>query len=398
MVAQGRSAELYTGADDGKNAPKVIAGPGTPIYEAVREYRLRGLGFYIYPPLLADLLVPLAHLGLFQAWKVWLTFNGLLLLGTGYGLTRLLGLRLLSVGAGVLMLALLCFAPVMHCLAVGQVTILLLFLWCWGILLDQEDHELSSAAVFAFAAAIKLTPALVLVPFLLWRRRRWAGCFLAVFAALLTLCAVWNTPHSLHVFFTRVTPGMANAIPDTLNFSIAAMTERLMMALHGGAYDKLLDTPSTFDHPFFEGLPHSIFLAGKAVSTLFLISILGLLTRRRQRAHRGERMLVLSIFGFVSAIVSPVSWLNAYAVAFLAFAVLWYEVLTIPTSWFYLLSLTYVSLLLGSPMLTGTTIYLVRQGHFLSAATLGTFSIAAAGGLLLCRLQRIPGSFSRAQV
>ena len=69
MVDQGRSAELYTGADDGKNAPKVIAGPGTPIYESVREYRLRAVGFYIYPPLLADLLVPLAHLGLFEAWR-----------------------------------------------------------------------------------------------------------------------------------------------------------------------------------------------------------------------------------------------------------------------------------------------------------------------------------------
>ena len=314
----------------------------------------------------------------------------MLLLGTGYGLTRILGLRLLSFGSVVLMLALLCFAPVMHCLAVGQVTILLLFLWCWGILLEQKNHELSSAAVFAFAfaAAIKLTPALVLMPFLFWRRWRWAGYFLAVFAALLILCAAWNTQHSLQVFFTRVTPGMANAIPDTLNFSLAAMTERLIMALHGGAYDKLLDTPSAFDHPFFESLPHSIFLAGKAVSALFLISFLGLLIRRTHRAQREEQILVLSLFGFVSAIVSPVSWFNAYAVAFVAFAVLWYEVLTAPTSWFYLLSLTCVSILLGSPMLTRVTIDLVRHGHFLSAAGLGTFSIAAAGGLLLCRLQR----------
>ncbi len=379
LVHEGNAAQLYTGADTGADPQKAIAAAGTPIYRAARSQGLSFVGLYVYPPLLADLLLPLTAVGLKAATQIWLVANGTFILFTALLLVKLLKIPLLDAKGGLILLSLLCFTPVLQCLVDGQITIFLLLLWVAGLVLYQEDRLYAAGAVFALATAIKLTPALVLVPFLIWRKWRLVGAFLVSLLGC-ALVSLWvNTPHALETYFTRVMPAMSGSIPYITNFSLAAATERLITLLRTG-----------FVAPYPQALSPSAIGAGRAASVGTLLALVALIARTGKATGKRDQIMVLGLLSLMAPILSPVSWFHAYAMAFVAFVLLWRESLLDSVGTFYLIGLTAISLLLGSAVSENLMSMLVGSGrHAALASCLQFGQLAAATGVVFYRIGKI---------
>ncbi len=158
VVHEHRSLHMYDDADTGETFGLRFVGDGRPLTAAAHRLGIERVRLYIYPPILADLLVPFTLVKASVAGRFWLLLNGAALLGTAWFMAHMLGLRLRSkagaaVGAGLLVLF-----STMFCLIWGQVTILLLLLWMAGIYFYGRGRWGLSAGVFALATAIKLTP------------------------------------------------------------------------------------------------------------------------------------------------------------------------------------------------------------------------------------------------
>ena len=337
------------------------------------------VGLYVYPPVLADLLLPLTFLSLPAATHLWLGINVGFLILTAFLLTRLLKLPMLSLGAGLLLLSVLCFTPALQCLVDGQITIFLLLLWAAGLLLYQEDHVEASAVLFALAAAIKLTPALVVLPFLIWRHWRFVRAFALSLLAFILASGWINTPHTLVVYARRVLPAMSGAIPSYANYSLPSATQRLLTVLRTGTVA-----------PLAADLPASTVLAGRLASISLLLLLLTLLLRARHSIDKRGQVLVLALLGLMAPILSPVSWFHAYATAFVAFVLLWRDCLHPRTGTLFLVLLTAVTLLLGSPVSENLVPFLLFTRHNTALACLLQIGqLLAASGVIFYRLWKL---------
>ena len=379
LVHQGEAAQIYTGADTGADPQKAIAAVGSPLSRAARSQNLSFVGLYVYPPLLADLLLPLTAVGLKSATQIWLVTNLVFVLLTALLLIRLLRLPLLGAKAGLILLSLLCFTPVLQCLVDGQITIFLLLLWAGGMVLYQEDSFYAAGVVFALATAIKLTPALVVVPFLIWRQWRVVGAFLVSLLGFALICLWVDTPHALGTYFTRVLPAMSGSIPYFTNFSLAAATERLIALLRTGSVA-----------PYPEALSPSTVLAGRAASMCILLALVALIARAGRAIGKENHLMVLGLLSLMAPILSPVSWFHAYATAFIAFVLLWREALKGPVGASYLIGLTAVSLLLGTAVSENLMPLLVSSGRYAMLASCLQFGqLAAATALVFHRIWKM---------
>ena len=99
LVREWQSAQLYEGADTGSDPQKVPAPVDSPIALAARAQGVTGVGLYLYPPVLADMLVPLTRADLSTASYIWLGLNTIFLCGTIVCLIVLLDLNWISFGA-----------------------------------------------------------------------------------------------------------------------------------------------------------------------------------------------------------------------------------------------------------------------------------------------------------
>lgn len=381
LVHEGNAAQLYTGADTGADPQRALAPVGTPIYRAAESRGLSWIGLYLYPPILADLLLPLTFVGLKTATQIWLVADMVLLLSTALLLIRLLKIPLLGAKAGLILLSLLCFTPVLQCIADGQITVFLLLLWAAGMVLYEEDRTYSSAAVFALATAIKLTPALVLLPFLIWRRWRFVGAYLVSLLCFALICLWVDTPHAFGTYFTRVMPAMSGSIPYFNNFSLSASTERLVTILRAGSVA-----------PYPEALPRSTLWAGKAASMSIFVLLIALIARAGNAIGKQDRIMVIGLLGLLAPILSPVSWFHAYATAFVAFVLLWRKALMGSVGTIYLIVLTAVSLLLGSAVSENLIPILVRSGRYATLASCLQFGqLVAATGVIFYQIWNMRG-------
>lgn len=381
LVRHGQAAHLYQGADTGADPQKALAPPGSALFQVASAQGLTFVGLYVYPPLLADLLLPYTFAPLPLATHLWLLSNGVFLALTALLTIHLLRFRVLSWQAALLTLSLACFTPALQCLVDGQITIFLLLLWALGMLLYQREHERSAGAVFALATAIKLTPAIVLLPFLIWRKWRVAGAFVLMLLLLAAACVWIDTPQSLHTFVFRVLPSMSGAIPVYSNYSLPSSVQRFITLLHTGT---LLPMPAA--------LPPTTVLAGRIASTLVAVLLLLLVARTRRSSTRGDQVLVLALLSLLAPVLSPVSWFHAYSTAFLAFAFLWRDEIGKPSGTLYLLALTLTSLLLGSAVAENLIPYLLFSGHVAPSAVLHFAELLLAIGVIFHQLWRLPAT------
>lgn len=382
-MREGHAAALYDGADTGVDPQKLLATPDTPIYQVAQRSGLSFVGLYVYPPILADLLVPLTWFSLPLATQIWFALNVAFLIATAAMLALLLEIRLRSWHFAALLIAALCFTPALQCLVDGQITIFLLLLWSAGMSLYRRDRHVLAAAAFALAAAIKLTPVIVILPFLLWRKWKPSAIFAATLCLLATICLVCDTPGTARTYLLRVLPAMSGAIASSTNYSLPAATQRVVTLLRTGTIADRL--PS---------LPATTVLAGRAASALALLLVLAALLRNRQREEPWTQLVTLGTFGLLAPVLSPVSWFHAYATSFAAFVILWYEAATLPVPLAYLLLLLLTTLGLGSPVAENVLSVLNQNPHTAPLGCVLTLAeLLLAVALMVYRLSG-PAAFS----
>ncbi len=193
---------------------------GYPIYQGTIGW------IYLYPPLLAQLLMPVVEfLSYDEAALVWLLLNMVILIGT---LTMLVN-YIPAKWAKMLWVGAVFFFPIGQALYIGQVTIIMLALLAFAWVAVQEDKPRLAGVLLATAAWIKVFPG-VLVLYFLWKRD-WEvirGVALAGIILLLFQVAV-SGPEMMLAFFGTLFELTANGQPD-VNFennSIMAFASRL---------------------------------------------------------------------------------------------------------------------------------------------------------------------------
>jgi hypothetical protein len=315
LVHEHRSIHMYDGADNEAVFQLKFADEQSPFGQAARHLGIDKVRLYIYPPILADFVLPFAFVSAATAGKLWDLLNLAAIFLIALLMARELNLRPTSLGGLAVLLGLFALFGTGMCLIWGQVTVLLLLLWMAGIHFYRRGWYAGSASVLAVATAIKLTPLLVIVPFLIWREWKWLRAYAVVLLACFVGMALVNTPASLTDYFFHVMPSMAGGgIPNFENKSIPAAMQLLYVTLHGGA-----------TQPVTMAIPTYIVTIGKAFSLAF-VALAILCVYRVGFAMRGvDRRMTLALFALLSACIAPISWKHAYVVAFLPLGFFWAE-------------------------------------------------------------------------
>ncbi|HEY0786658.1 MAG TPA: glycosyltransferase 87 family protein [Acidobacteriaceae bacterium] len=338
LVHQHHSPDMYDDADDEAVFQLKFVGPQRPLALAANRLGIARVRLYIYPPILADMLLPLVFVSGATAGKLWLLLNLAALLGTAALMVRTLDLPWASAGAAAVFAGLFALFSTVFCLEWGQVTILLLLLWMATIFLYARGRYAASAAAMALATAIKLTPLVVVVPFFVWKEWKWLRAYVAFLLLAFGLMCVVNTPASLADYIFHVMPSMSNGgIPDAENKSLLASVQLLYLTLHGAS-----------THPVTLAVPKLVETVGKGLSLGLVLLAMLLVYRLGATMRMADRRITLALFALLSACVAPISWKHAYIVVFLALSLLWAEALRTRVSTAWLVLLTFSSIELGS--------------------------------------------------
>ena len=153
--------------------------------------------YYLYPPLLAHILSLFASLSDASLKLGWCLINFALMLVTTITLSKLMedswwksisfGVRTLIIGFFVL-----CFEPLYVGNGDGQVTAIVLALLVLATLAGARRYDLSGGALLALAIQIKMSPALLLLAPILFKRWRVVGSCLGTSLLLVLFTIVFG--------------------------------------------------------------------------------------------------------------------------------------------------------------------------------------------------------------
>jgi hypothetical protein len=179
---------------------------------------------YDYPPLIAAVVLPLAHVSYVRARWIWFILSHLCLLAAAYGVWRLLGGGL---PAAVCVACVWAFTgPAGENLGLGQVGPLLLLLIVIALCRSGSVQGLALGT----ATALKLFPAMLGIALLAKRDRRALAAMTA--AAALLMALPWSlTPGAK----SPVRPDYWMGTPALLNWSLPASALRAAEWPHGSA-------------------------------------------------------------------------------------------------------------------------------------------------------------------
>jgi len=313
------------------NNPDVYSNDFSVYYHAAREIidgrdpYSNSLGDwtpYIYPPLLAELLVPLALLPLPIAAYIWFLISAASIVLAAFLAVALLSndtiavaqesrargadvwKELIAVGA-----VLLVFRFVLDTFSLGQANALVAGLAVAHIYLYNRERRLLSAIVLAFAISIKLTPALLIVYHLAKMRLKFAtACAgVAIAVTIVSLLPFGSSGTDVFQMFLRRTVKNEQGYDFSYsgNQSLRGAIARLKASKE--------ETESS------EGARNTIDWA-TIVGSVFLLSLGAVAARRVTNEIAG----VAPFFcGFV--LLSPLSWKAHYVVLIPAAARLLYE-------------------------------------------------------------------------
>jgi hypothetical protein len=317
---------IYNGADTGGDPQNVLAAPSTPFAETARRIGVLRPFLYLYPPTLADMLIPITLFPFTTAGKIWTVINYATLPLISLLIIRLLKLKVMSWVSLTILIALFSFSPVLQCIAVGQVSILLLLLWTCGIFCFTKGWHGAAGFAFALAAAIKLTPAIVIVPLLLWKEWRVLWAMLFSWLGMAVTISLVNTPSSLTDYFGHVVPPMSRGVLAINNMSISASVTRLYAALLNQTI-----SPAVVDH-----VPAVVVVLGKVCAAGIMGAAGLLIYNRRGGTKQLDDVMVLALFAMLSVCIAPVTWGHAYSTCFLTLSLLWADALRARVSNVYL--------------------------------------------------------------
>ncbi len=184
LVHEHQSVHLYDDADTGADPQLKIASPNTVFAQTASRLGVPKVRLYVYPPLLADLVVPFTFLPLATASKLWLLTNFAALLAIAFLMLKVLQLPWRSTGAVAVLLALLALFSTSECLVWGQITIFLLLLWTCGIYFYLRGWFAASGFVFALATRDQANTAARHLSFLDLEGMEVAACICGIPSAL----------------------------------------------------------------------------------------------------------------------------------------------------------------------------------------------------------------------
>ena len=304
LVRSHLNSYVYEEAGQNIDPIQKKADPNTLFARTARVRGIPTVALYDYPPTLADLLKPFTFLSPSTALVGWLLINAAALLATGVMLIRMTGVEFSGVARFVLLL-LFIFRPTLDCFFYGQISIILLFLLVAGLSLYAQGKKTSAALLFALAAAIKLTPLIMLIPLLAWRDWKTLRAFAMWCAAILGAMLVINGPGALGMYFLHELPAISSGAVDKLNKSLATAVQ-----------------------VFWSGSDASVPLPGVVwAGRLFSFAVLvyaGWLSRLKngEKLMDRQRLRMVAVFLLLSCCLSPVSWVHAYVLSIPALMIL----------------------------------------------------------------------------
>lgn len=297
LVRDNESAEIYKEAAKHSDPNYLLANSDGVIARTARTRGIPEVSYYIYPPTLADLLLPITFLRPNAALISWYLLNAVALVSAGLLLARLPGTPLAAYAAPVLVF--LCIFPVTtDCLIYAQIPIVLLLLIVAGISLYVRGRTLAAASLFALAGAIKLTPFVVIIPLLVWRDWKTLRALALWCSAILAALLAVNGWGSLDLYFLHEMPKVATKLIDPGNRSLDTLIEALWSRSASGA-----------------PMAGSIF-AGRFLSSLVLCCA-GWLSwiKRTETLDIAGKVEIIAIFLLLSCCVAPLSWPHAYVLS-----------------------------------------------------------------------------------
>ncbi len=323
---------------------------------------------YIYPPFLAVVMEPLTVLPYHAANQAWFVLNGIFF-ASGVGL--LLGWRPGPIdpiaALGVIFVS-LNFYPTYRAFQCGQVSLLIFALAAASLWLLSRGRDGAAGALVGIAAAIKLTPVVLVVYFLAARRYRAAAGALAAVAASLVISVAGAGVENHLRFVSEILPALSRGAATFANQSLPGFLARVGMETTMNAFE-FVDEPRWL-----------WFLARAGSGAVLLGSIL--LARRLALSGGAEGAAAgLALVTTGSLIASPISWEHHWVQALVPLAVLIAfavreERLSLP--WSAALACGYV--------LIATNAYDLIRHHFPYGAGRLAISYALYGGFLLWSL------------
>jgi hypothetical protein len=317
VIHENSHANLYAGALDGNPEFHNTPPSDSALSNHARVAGFDNVEFYLYPPLLADLFAPFSQLPAHLAANLWRAFNLALTLASVLVLARMLRVSIPSFEFVAFLLTAYCFWPIHETISLGQLGIVMLALWTVGIVAYSDGRMTISAAAFALATALKVTPILIVPLFLLWKDRRWLASYLAISFGLVSAMVAINGWQTVSIY-PAIMSSMSGGLPAFQNKSLGSLVTWTY-------YGKLFTLGSA--RTVMASPPRALSIAAKLVSGTFYFVCLFLVWRSRHRLDRASRAAAIAIFGLVTACVSPVSWRHGYAVAFIALAIFWVKAL-----------------------------------------------------------------------
>jgi alpha-1,2-mannosyltransferase len=240
--------------------------------------------YFIYPPIAAILMVPLA-VGPYWLWQLIWTF---LLVWAQQSVMKRCGVPRGWVLGLVGIAVVLAVEPIRTTLGYGQVNTMLMALVVADLLPDRPDvrRRIPQGTLIGLAAAIKLTPALFVVfAFLLGKRKvAWTG--IVSFGAFTALGAIFQWSQTWQFWFGLSGGNTRTASPLYAgNQSLLGVVYRLI------------------------GETTALTLLGLAISGL--VALLGAVIAS-QWWRAGEKVFAVALVGLCTCLASPLSWTHHY--------------------------------------------------------------------------------------
>ena len=301
LVRSSMSLHIYDGAERNTNPQLILANPATVYAQTANAHGISEVMLYLYPPTLADLVLPLTVLSPSAAFIAWTVLGFVMMLPLSTALARMLGMNFIG-ATGLVAAFTLLFRPTLSTIHWGEVSIVLTFLLVIGFSFYVKGRRNLAALLFALAIAIKLVPLIVILPLIAWRD--WKGLrSLAIWCAVLLVCLwVVNGREALTLFFLHQLPAMSGGDLGSGEYSANRSLGNIFYTCLGGV------------HPVFD-LPATAWLV--RVSSVLLLCYASWLSRSNTGENLSDRQRfeIAAMFLLLACAISPYSWLHSWVLS-----------------------------------------------------------------------------------
>jgi hypothetical protein len=274
------------------------------------EVLARGLplneSFYIYPPLLAMVFLPLTAVSIQTAAQLWFFFN-LVLFGVALALIyHSLELGRFTRTLPLLWIVAFLFPPTLFNLHKGQVNIVVLLLLALTYWLYRRELDAAAGVALGLAVMVKVIPVILLLYFV------WKGRSLLILASVATIIVIgvlglWIVgvgPHA--TYLVDVIPSLAEPRPNPSNQSLGGFFSLLFTENEYAGH--LVDSPTLWK------------TLTVAFSLAAVVGIAALSSRQPVTVLRTEMEIGLVIA--TMPLVANIAWVDMFVLLIFPYAVL----------------------------------------------------------------------------